>query len=349
MPNIHARRLLTVALAFTSSACSVDEGTARERSRDRTDAFAACSRLGTGVNLGNALEAPKEGEWGLTIRDEYFRFIRKAGFDSVRIPIRWSAHAETVAPYDIDDAFFKRIDRLIDLALKEKLAVVVNVHHYEELYADPSAHRERFLVLWKQMAERYHDRSDLLCFELLNEPFDKLDADRWNALLEDALSIVRQSNPQRFVIVGPVHWNNISHLEKLKIPEDDDRLIVTVHYYEPYRFTHQGAPWADGSRDWLGMKWSGTPKEKRTVRTDLDAAADWAKSHNRPIYLGEFGSYEKADLESRARWTTFVRHEARSRGFSCAYWEFGSGFGVFDPNRNEWKKPLLNALLPGAR
>ncbi|HPU43798.1 MAG TPA: hypothetical protein PLS98_06260, partial [Dictyoglomaceae bacterium] len=45
-----------------------------------------------GVNMGNALEAPKEGEWGVVIKDEYFKLIKEAGFDHVRIPIKWSAH-----------------------------------------------------------------------------------------------------------------------------------------------------------------------------------------------------------------------------------------------------------------
>jgi len=51
------------------------------------------SGMRRGINIGNALEAPREGEWGVYIRDEYFRIIKEAGFDTVRIPIKWSAHA----------------------------------------------------------------------------------------------------------------------------------------------------------------------------------------------------------------------------------------------------------------
>ena len=52
--------------------------------------FEANARLGRGVNLGNALEAPSEGSWGLYLKEEYFKDIAEAGFDSVRVPIRWS-------------------------------------------------------------------------------------------------------------------------------------------------------------------------------------------------------------------------------------------------------------------
>jgi endoglucanase len=75
------------------------------------DPFAQAKRLGRGVNLGNALDAPKEGEWGVTLQEDFFSIIREGGFDTVRLPIKWSAHAETDAPYAIDPAFFARTDR----------------------------------------------------------------------------------------------------------------------------------------------------------------------------------------------------------------------------------------------
>ena len=60
-------------------------------------------RLGRGMNLGNALEAPREGEWGLTLEEDFFERVQKAGFRSVRIPIRWSAHTSATASALDDD------------------------------------------------------------------------------------------------------------------------------------------------------------------------------------------------------------------------------------------------------
>ncbi len=87
---------------------------------------------GTWWNLGNALAAPTEGEWGLVLEAEHFRLIRQAGFDMVRIPIRWSAHAQTEPPYTIDPAFFERIDWVLDQARRQRLIAMINMHHYDE-------------------------------------------------------------------------------------------------------------------------------------------------------------------------------------------------------------------------
>jgi endoglucanase len=168
--------------------------------------------------------------------------------------------------------------------------------------------------------------------------------------LAEAIKIVRRTNPKREIVVGPVGWNGINDLASLELPKDDKHLIVTVHYYSPFQFTHQGAEWAGAeARKWLGTKWTGSKLEQQAVTRDLDKAITWAVEHRRPLYLGEFGAYSRADLESRARWTRFVAEEAMKRKMGFAYWEFCSGFGVYDPQRNQWIEPLKEALLAPAQ
>jgi endoglucanase len=317
------------------------------RAADETkDAAAHYNRLlGRGVNFGNALEAPREGDWGLTLEEGYFERIKKAGFNSVRVPICWPAHAGAQPPYEIDPVFFKRIDWVIDQALSRGLVAVINMHHFDALYQDPDKNQARFLALWKQIAARYRERPDRLYFELLNEPNGKLTEERWNALVPKALDVVRATNPERIAVVGPGHWNGLGSLDKLVLPEKDRRLIVTFHYYSPYEFTHQGAPWAKDSAKWKGTTWKGTEKETGALAKDFAKAAEWGKKNRRPVFLGEFGAYSEADMESRARWTGAVAREAEKQGFSWAYWEFGAGFGVYDPQAKAWREPLLKALL----
>jgi endoglucanase len=311
------------------------------------DAFAANRRLGRGINLGNALEAPREGAWGLTLRAEHFERIKEAGFASVRVPVRWSAHAAEQPPYAIDADFFKRVDWVIDQALSRGLVAVINAHHYDELYRDPDGHLPRFLALWRQIAGRYRDRPADLLFEILNEPHDRLTDERWQQMFPQLLAAIRASNPERVVILGPGHYNNLKSLDKLRLPEEDRRLIATFHYYSPFEFTHQGASWVKGSQKWNGKAWEGTPKEREALQKDFERAAAWAKEHRRPLYLGEFGAYSQADMASRARWTRAVVREAQRHGMSWAYWEFASGFGAYDLQARAWRQPLLRALLDG--
>ena len=93
------------------------------------DAFDYNRLLGRGINLDSALNGPQEGAWRVTLEANYFRLIKEAGFNSVRIPIRWSAQASTTAPYDIEMHFFQRVDRAIRQALSRNLASVINVHN----------------------------------------------------------------------------------------------------------------------------------------------------------------------------------------------------------------------------
>ncbi|MFZ6026901.1 MAG: glycoside hydrolase family 5 protein [Chloroflexota bacterium] len=309
--------------------------------------YAHAYRLGRGVNLGNALEAPREGEWGVTLKEEYFQVIAEAGFDSVRVPIRFSEHADSQPPYTIDPELFARIDWVLENAQKNNLVAVVDMHHYLEVMEDPAGHHERFIALWQQIAERYQDMpTDEVYFELLNEPNGSLYGETWNQLVADTLAVVRQTNPDRPIVIDPGGWASAAQLALLALPEDDRNLIVTFHYYLPFQFTHQGAEWVDNSDPWLGKTWEGNTMDRRLMNTDFMQAADWGKQNNRPIYLGEFGAYQKADLDSRVRWTDAVARLAEQYGYPWAYWEFCAGFGVYDPAAEAWREPLLVALLP---
>lgn len=341
--SVYAKLTVVIILAL-----AVLPGQHAAMSQTDSRSIKAPGLLGAGINFGNALEAPAEGEWGLVLREQYFDLVKEAGFKTVRLPVSWAPHASTKPPYVIDSNFFNRVDWACNQAVKRGLNVIVNVHHYDELNHNPEREAARYLAIWKQIAERYRSQPPGVYFELLNEPHDGYDKNpqKWNEHLMRALDVVRQSNPDRGVIIGPVAWNSIGSLEKLAIPANDEHLIVTVHYYLPFEFTHQGADWVEGSNAWLGTKWTGTPQEKAAVRADLDKALNFARKQNRQLLLGEFGAYSKAKMDSRIRWTGFVRSEAEKRGISWAYWEFGSGFGVYDPKAKRWRVPLLQSLIP---
>lgn len=443
-----------------------------------SDIFARNRQLGKTMNLGNALEAPNEGDWGITLQSDYFAKIAAKGFDSVRVPMRFSNHALHNAPYTINASFFSRVDWVLQQAKQHNLNVVINIHHYDEISRDPNGHKARFLALWQQISDRYKNEGDYLFFEVMNEPTHQFNSNPalWNSFFAEALQIIRSTNPTRAVIVGPVFWNSLTRLKDLVLP-NDPYLIVTIHFYEPFAFTHQGATWVNpvpatgvtwtgtrGSLAWENRSWDTTlnfqpqalqvtytrgwaglflynsqlqsnyreihfevdsahklavkcgdsatlpsaakvidttagwnhysatlsecgannnqlrsiaimnftaqpqsafllrnfkvceanqtncltliSNEAQAIEQRLDEVKAWSVANNRPIFIGEFGAYEKADMASRIRWTKKVRESAEARGFSWAYWEFASGFGVYNPNTNQWRDNLLKALIP---
>ncbi len=313
---------------------------------EKVDVFEQNKKLGRGINLGNALEAPAEGDWGITLEAQWFKIIKDAGFNSVRIPIRWSAHALESFPYTIDPQFMSRIKWAVDLSLENDLAVVINIHHFEEIFSEPDQQKARFLEMWKQITTAFLNKPSDLMFEILNEPHDNLSAEKWNDFFKNAVSVIRQIDTSRTLIFMPAEWGGSGAINKLEIP-DDDNLIFSFHFYNPFSFTHQGAEWVENSNDWLGTRWLGTADEKKAIEDEFNFVKSWAEQNNVPVYIGEFGAYNKADLTSRSLWTSFVTRTAESMNMSWAYWEFAAGFGVYDKDSQKWNAQLLQALVPG--
>lgn len=100
-------------------------------------------------------------------------------------------------------------------------------------------------------------------------------------------------------------------------------------------FTHQGASWTPEYRDKKDIEWLGTDEQKERVAKDFERVQTWAAKQRRPIFLGEFGAYDRAPMASRARYVSHVARTAERLGWSWAYWQFGSDFIVYDINKDQ--------------
>ncbi|HEV7992891.1 MAG TPA: glycoside hydrolase family 5 protein [Gemmatimonadaceae bacterium] len=315
-------------------------------------ATAAATAIGRGVNFGNMFEAPTEGAWGLTVTDDFIDKTAAAGFTSVRLPVRWSNHASADAPFTIDPAFMSRVESVVDKLLAKGAVVVLDMHHYRQLDGDPldagesavpaAALELRFVMLWEQIASRFQGKGARLVLELYNEPHGRMNGEPWNVLAARALRVVRKTNPDRVVVIGPTSWNSANDLHLLKLPNDAN-LVATIHDYNPFRFTHQGAEWATPVMP-VGVTCCSAAQEA-DMAAPLDMAKSWSASKRYPIFVGEFGAYNKADDASRIEFNRKMRSAMESRGMTWAYWELASGFGVYDPATLTFRQGLLNSLL----
>jgi len=309
-----------------------------------TDAFAQVERMGRGVNI-IGYDPLWQDPGKARFRERHFQVIREAGFRTVRINLHALQRMGAAPGYRLPEPWLKTLDWAVEKALGSGLLVILDLHNFTDVAKDPAAFKPRLMAFWEQIGERYKDKPDGLVFEILNEPNGKLDAPLWNAWLAEALAVIRAANPTRTVVVGPPMWNGFRFLDALVLPEDDRNVIVTVHYYEPFPFTHQGAPWSPQTVRLSGVTW-GSPEERARIEADFARVRAWSAKHRRPILLGEFGAYEKAPLDARVRWTAHVARTAESLGWAWTYWQFDSDFIVYDIDKDGWVEPILGALIP---
>ena len=311
-------------------------------------AFDYAARLGQGIHLSSALDAPAEGDWGLTLDDACFQQAAKAGFQSVRVPIRWTAYTAAESPFAINPELLARIDWVLQQSRRHHLAVILALHPDDALLREPASQRERFLAIWQQVAARYQTQPDDVYFEPLSEPRGGLDAATWNALLVDVLREIRATNAHRPVIVGPIDQCRIGSLDSLRLPEDAS-LITTIHYDTPREFTQQGAARVEGSSQWLGRDWPASDADSKQVADDFTAISQWSATNQRPVVLGSFGVSDKAPAEARARWTSAVARAAEAHRMPWLFHEFAGGFGICNPTQRTWNESLLKTLAPTNR
>lgn len=306
------------------------------------DAFAAAKRLGRGVNIIGYDPIWEDFQKG-RFKERHFGLIKAAGFDSVRINLHALQLMGPAPDYALPAAWLSTLDWAVEKALAGGLAVVLDLHNFNDVAQDPPSFKPQLLAFWRQIGARYKDKPEALAFEILNEPNGKLNAKLWNAWLAEALAVIRATNPTRTVVIGPPMWNGFRFLDQLVLPEADRNIIATVHYYEPFPFTHQGAPWAPFVK-LSGVAW-GSDKEKAQLVADFDRVQAWSDKHRRPILIGEFGAYEKAPMESRVLWTAAIARAAEARGWAWAYWQFDSDFIVYDIDKDRWVELVLRALI----
>jgi endoglucanase len=277
--------------------------------------------------------------------ERHFQLIHEAGFQTVRVNLQAFGHMN--AQNQLDPAWLQTLDWVVKNALSNHLTVILDEHDFGYCAKHADTCRTKLLAFWEQVAGIYKDAPPEVVFEILNEPNGELTDELWNALWKDALAVVRKTSPTRNVVIGPGHWNSIQHLDQLELPEDDRHIIVTVHYYSPMEFTHQGAAWSKATAHLSGVTW-GTDAEKKRVVDDFAGVDQWAKAHRRPILLGEFGAYDKGAMELRALYTAHVARTAESLGWAWTYWQFDSDFIVWDMAKDAWVEPILRALIPEA-
>ena len=332
------------------------------------------SEMKIGWNLGNTMDSlnsnlvkkmpPENWEtaWGNPVTSkELIDAVMAKGFNVIRIPVSWNDHILVAENWKIEESWLDRVQEIVDYAYDNGAYVILNTHHeswYETYYDKEERSAEILTAVWSQIAERFQDYDEHLIFEGLNEP-RKIGTDvEWNGGDQEGWDVVNDlnrvfvktiresggNNPYRILMIpayGANGWEGIKHLE---IP-DDNKIIVSVHAYEPYDFA-------------LNVQGRGTWDQDTTnIDTIINSLDTLFISKGIPVVIGEFGAMYKnveGNEEERAAWAEYYVSKAAEKGIPCVWWDNGAFegngelFGLIDRKTCEWKYPLVvEGLMKG--
>ncbi len=320
-----------------------------------------------GWNLGNTLDCYNvtwevsdfETAWGNPRTTKaMIDTVKKEGFNAVRIPVSWNEHMNG---NKIDGDWLNRVNEVVDYVIDNDMYAIINVHHDDYTWLNPSkadeaAVKAKLVSIWEQLSDRFKDYDQHLLFEGMNEPRIIGGQDEWtggtaeereviNHLFQAFVDTVRKSggnNSSRALIITS-HAASIEAdaVNDIVVP-DDDRIIVSIHYYSPWDF----AGGENGKSDW------GSDSEKK----ELDKGFDFLKSKfidkGVPVIIGEFGATNKNNDSVRASYMEYYVKSAKSRGITCFIWDNGTKdeFGLLDRNSLTWYfKNVVDAAVKGAK
>ena len=361
-----------------SSAGPVIESSASEDLPNYSRAIAVNKMLGHGINFGNSWESGvdiakpcKEGQetnwcfiegkvydyldenWSNPIDDKWFEVAKAAGFQSIRMPVRWNQTALHEPPYTLQAERVEGVKRHVKIANGLGMPVIINQHHFNELYDNPEKYMAAFYGIWENVAEEFKDfDNDSLIFEVLNESRGL--SDKYLAQMTDsAIKIIRKSNPGRTIMIDPGNWGKFEMMDAF-VDIKDSNIIIDGHYYEPYNYSHQGHN-TDCAK---GVLWN--PNDQQAllkIVSDLKSYVDMAKrlfpgkdGTHIPLNIGEFGASSRCDAEgqddaNRSLYIKAIVQTANQLGYSWHIWGFtGVGFDIYNAGSGEWYPEILKVL-----
>lgn len=337
-----------------------------------------------GVNLSHWLsQSTVRGEERAKHIDEGdISRLKEFGFDHVRIPIDeeqfWDEEGTKLPEA------WSLLTTTLDLCLKYDVRAIVDLHiirsHYfnavnegaaNTLFTDPAA-QDQLVDLWKQLSEVLHEYPiNMVAYEFMNEPVAD-DPEQWNQLIAKVHTELRAIEPERTLVIGSNMWQSVGTFKDLKVPANDQNIILSFHYYEPFVLTHYTAWWTPigqyaGKIEYPGVmvseeEYAALPEAAKAVvepytkewnkdsfKAQIQDAIAVAKKYNLQLMCGEWGYYERTPKEPALNWAKDMIEVFDEYNIAWDLWCYDGDFGFWNPDDSGFKDEALKQVITSGK
>jgi endoglucanase len=351
--------LLSLMLLIGSFACNTQQESPTESIVQQQTDYTVF-RIEKGTNISHWLsQSSRRGQE----REAFFQrddveYLASLGMDHLRFPVDEEQMFDEAGNKEAEA--FALLHNALGWCREYGLRAIVDLHilrshHFNEdekpLWTDPEE-QAQFIELWQVFSDELAQYPNgMLAYELMNEPVAD-DPEEWNRLVASAHTAIRALEPERTIVIGSNRWQSAQTFDQLSIPEGDEHILLSYHFYEPFLLTHYQASWTniaeyDGPVHYPGMlveaeEYAELSPEMQelvdgrmhlynrdTLEKMMQKPIAMAKATGLPLYCGEWGVIESAPREDRLRWYRDMKAIFEENGIAYANWDYKSNsFGL---------------------
>jgi aryl-phospho-beta-D-glucosidase BglC (GH1 family) len=343
------------------------------------------AKMHMGINFGNTMESPNEGDWQTSkLTESYVKFVKQTGFNAVRIPCNWVwSHLSDPAKAKIDPVWLNRVKEVVGWCVANDMYVILNSHG-DNGWLENNVNKQKkdsinakLKAIWEQIATTMRDFDEHLIFAGTNEPAVN-SAEQMtilNSYHETFIKAVRSTggrNSYRVLVVqGPSTDANKTYDLMNTLPTDQipNKMMVEVHDYTPATFTiltdgdvswgNMIYYWGAGNHSTIEPERNATYGEEDVINAELQKMKQKFVDKGIPVVMGEYATWRRTastnknflpkDLamhnKSVEYWATYVTKQAKANGILPFWWEIGF---LLDRTNNVVKdQAMLDAIIAG--
>ena len=319
---------------------------------------------GESMEIGNPEGSIKaETAWGNpVVTKEMIQAVKNAGFNAIRIPIRWQCHITDPQKMSIDAAWIDRIKEVVGWCLDNDLKVIINAHHEKWLESRPYPDNQKencnkLKLLWTNIASAFANYDSRLAFAGTNEVQDNWKdpttenltvQNAYNQTFVDAVRNTGGNNAKRHLIVqtytcNPWYGFNGGFVIPTDVPGNGNNYMsVEFHFYQPWSYA------GDCTYDYWGNFYNDVDDKpddnEETMKSLFDRVVNTWSNKGLGIVIGEWGVTNRNTSNpdkvhaNMSYYCNFLTKEAHDRGFSTFVWDNNQfnnengreNYGIFD-------------------